>query len=132
LLWKDGPVSRHCGVLDESTELQPKEGGKTHARKGLYRCNGCREQFTVTVGTIFEDSHTPLQKWLLAIHLMCSSKKGVSALQLQRNLELGSYHTAWFMCHRIRWAMTQSPMLEKPAGVVAGAQAERQRHGRTL
>ena len=63
-------------------------------RDGLHPCRGCRAQFTVTVGTIFEDSHVPLHKWLLAIHLMCSSKKGVSALQIQRNLELGSYHTA--------------------------------------
>jgi transposase-like protein len=118
LIWPEGPVCPHCGVIGESTKLEPKEGGKTHARKGLYQCNGCREQFTVTVGTIFEDSHIPLHKWLLAFHLMCSSKKGVSALQLQRNLELGSYRTAWFMCHRIRWAMTQSPMVEKLAGVV--------------
>jgi transposase-like protein len=118
LLWPDGPVCPKCGVIGESTKLQPKEGTKTHGRKGLYQCNGCREQFTVTVGTIFEDSHIPLHKWLLAFHLMCSSKKGVSALQLQRNLELGSYRTAWFMCHRIRWAMTQSPMVEKLSGIV--------------
>jgi transposase-like protein len=112
LIWPDGPVCPKCGVIGEATKLQPKEGTKTHGRKGLYQCNGCREQFTVTVGTIFEDSHIPLHKWLLAFHLMCSSKKGISALQLQRNLELGSYRTAWFMCHRIRWAMTQTPMAE--------------------
>ena len=118
-LWPDGPVCPHCGVIGEATKLAPKEGAKTHARKGVYQCNGCRKQFTVTVGTIFEDSKIPLHKWLLAIHLMCSSKKGVSALQLQRELwgedEVtkklkGSYRTAWFMCHRVRWAMTQSPM----------------------
>lgn len=119
LLWPDGPVCAHCGVIGESTKLESKEGSST--RKGVYQCNGCRKQFTVTVGTIFEDSHIPLHKWLAAFHLMCSSKKGISALQLQRELwgeneetkkPLGSYRTAWFMCHRIRWAMTQSPMVE--------------------
>lgn len=118
LLWKDGPVCPHCGVIGEATKLEMQEGTKTHARKGVYQCNGCRKQFTVTVGTIFEDSHIPLHKWLLAIHLMCSSKKGVSTLQLQRNLELGSYRTAWFMSHRIRWAMTQAPVAELLKGVV--------------
>lgn len=119
LFWPNGPVCPHCGVIAEATKLQPKEGSKT--RKGVYQCNGCRKQFTVTVGTIFEDSHIPLHKWMAAFHLMCSSKKGISALQLQRELwgenpetkkPLGSYRTAWFMCHRIRWVMTQSPMVE--------------------
>jgi transposase-like protein len=112
LLWPDGPMCPHCGVLEEATKLDREEGSDTHGRKGLYQCNGCRKQFTVTVGTIFEDSKIALHKWLLAFHLMCSSKKGISALQLQRELELGSYRSAWFMCHRIRWAMTQSPMAE--------------------
>jgi transposase-like protein len=114
--WPEGPVCPHCGVIGESTKLQPKEGSST--RKGVYQCRSCREQYTVTVGTIFEDSHLPLHKWLLAIHLMCSSKKGISALQLQRNLELGSYRTAWFMGHRIRLAMTQEPMAAMLKGVV--------------
>jgi len=118
LLWKDGAVCPHCGVIGESTKLNKNMSFDTHGRDGLHKCNGCGKQFTITVGTIFEDSHIPLHKWLLAIHLMCSSKKGVSALQIQRNLELGSYRTAWFMCHRIRWAMTQDPMLEKLSGVV--------------
>lgn len=112
LLWPGGPMCPHCGVLEEATKLDREEGSDTHGRKGLYQCNGCRKQFTVTVGTIFEDSKIALHKWLLAFHLMCSSKKGISALQLQRELELGSYRSAWFMCHRIRWAMTQSPMAE--------------------
>jgi transposase-like protein len=112
LLWPDGPVCPHCGVIGEATKLDREEGSDTHGRTGLYQCNGCRKQFTVTVGTIFEDSKIPLHKWLMAFHLMCSSKKRVSALQLQRELELGSYRSAWFMCHRIRWAMTQSPMAE--------------------
>jgi transposase-like protein len=118
--WPDGPVCPHCGVLEESTKLDREEGSDTHGRKGLYQCNGCRKQFTVTVDTIFSDSKIPLHKWLLAFHLMCSSKKGISALQLQRELDLGSYRSAWFLCHRIRWAMTQSPMAEalKMKGVI--------------
>jgi transposase-like protein len=118
LLWPNGPVCPHCGVLEESTKLRPQEDAATHGRNGLYQCNSCRGQFTITIGTIFEDSHIPLHKWLLAIYLMCSSKKGISALQLQRNLELGSYRTAWFMAHRIRWAMTQGPMTELLKGIV--------------
>ncbi len=118
LLWPNDPVCPKCGVIEKSTKLTRKEGTKTHGRKGLYQCNGCREQFTVTVGTIFEDSKIALHKWLLAFHLMCSSKKGISAFQLQRELELGSYRTAWFMCHRIRWAMTQTRMAEKLKGIV--------------
>ena len=121
MLWPEGPVCTGCGIIGESTKLDREEGSDTHGRKGPYQCRACRKQFTVTVGTIFEDSHIPLHKWLLAIHLMCSSKKGISALQLQRELELGSYRSAWFMCHRIRWAMTQSPMseaLRKMSGVV--------------
>lgn len=131
LLWPDGPVCPHCGVIGEATALEQKEDKpaneethdkakkyKVHGRKGLYQCNGCRKQFTVTIGTIFEDSHVALHKWLLAIYLMCSSKKGISALQLQRTLELGSYRTAWFLAHRIRWAMTQGPMTELLKGIV--------------
>ncbi|MCU1303664.1 MAG: hypothetical protein JWQ87_3948 [Candidatus Sulfotelmatobacter sp.] len=116
--WPEGAVCPHCGVIGEATKLQPVTDTKTHARKGTWKCNACREQFSVTVGTIFEDSHIPLHKWLLAIHLMCSSKKGISALQLQRNLALGSYRSAWFMCHRIRWAMTQDPMAGMLSGIV--------------
>ncbi|HEY1215460.1 MAG TPA: IS1595 family transposase, partial [Bryobacteraceae bacterium] len=118
ILWKNGPVCPHCGVVENIYKLESKPDSKHQLRKGVYKCGGCRKQFTVTVGTIFEDSHIPLHKWLLAFHLMCSSKKGISALQLQRNLwgeneetgkPNGSYRTAWFMCHRIRWVMTQAP-----------------------
>lgn len=120
--WPDGPVCPHCGVIGDAYEL----AGKT-TRKGLYKCASCREPFTVTIGTIFEDSHIPLHKWLLAIHLMCSSKKGISAHQLWRNLwdvdpetgkQKGSYRTAWFMAHRIRWALGQEPAATKMAGIV--------------
>ncbi len=120
--WPDGPICPHCGVIGEAYKLN----GET-TRKGLYKCAGCRQPFTVTVGTIFEDSKIPLHKWLLAIHLMCSSKKGISAHQLWRNLwgvdpetgkQLGSYRTAWFMAHRVRWALGQEPLASKLAGIV--------------
>ena len=81
------------------------------------KCRKCRKQFSVRVGTIFEDSKISLGKWLAAIHLMCSSKKGISALQLKRNLKV-AYATAWFMCHRIRHAMTQEPLAGMLKGVV--------------
>jgi transposase-like protein len=116
--WPQGPICPHCGVVNEATKLEPRANGKTHVRKGVYQCNGCREQFTVTVGSIFEDSHIPLHKWLLAIHLMASSKKGISAHQLMRNLELKSYRSAWFMAHRIRWALTQEPIKGALGGIV--------------
>lgn len=97
--WPQGPVCPHCGVVDQATGLQ----GRAH-RPGVYQCNACREQFTVTVGTVFERSKVPLNKWLLATYLMSSSKKGISAHQIGRTLGV-TYKTAWFMCHRIREAM---------------------------
>jgi len=105
LRWPDGRTCPHCGVIgdDASTLLK----GKT-TRAGLYKCKACEKPFTATIGTVYEDSKVPLNKWLLATHLMCSSKKGISALQLQRELALGSYRTAWFMAHRIREAMTDT------------------------
>jgi transposase-like protein len=100
--WPDGnPTCPHCNGKDVT-----RLAGEA-ARPGTIQCNSCRQQFTVTVNTIMEDSHIPLSKWVLAFHLICSSKKGISALQLQRNLGLGSYRTAWFMAHRIREAMNQ-------------------------
>ena len=84
----------------------------------LWKCAACRKQFTVTIGTIFEDSHVTLDKWLLAFHLLCSSKKGMSALQIQRMLRLGSYKTAWHMLHRIRWAMAEPAFTKRLTGVV--------------
>jgi transposase-like protein len=98
--WPDGPVCPHCGVINSADPIV----GKT-ARYGLYRCCECVKQFTATVGTVYERSHIPMHKWLLATHLLCSSKKGISAHQLFRSLGFGSYRTAWFMAHRIREAM---------------------------
>lgn len=102
--WPNGPVCPHCGSV-ESTKLQ----GKAH-RAGLYKCSGCDGQFTATVNTILEDSHLPIRTWLMAFAILCSAKKGISALQLQRQLGLGSYRTAWHLCHRIRYAMTREPL----------------------
>ena len=99
--WADGRVCPHCGVIGNSTLMK----GKT-TRAGLYKCKDCRKPFTATMGTIYERSHIPLHKWLLATQLMVSSKKGISAHQLFRMLNFGSYKTAWFMAHRIREAMT--------------------------
>lgn len=97
--WPNGPVCPHCGVVAEATKLE----GRAH-RPGVYQCNACREQFTATVGTVFERSKVPLNKWLLASYLMASSKKGISAHQIHRTLGV-TYKTAWFMCHRLREAM---------------------------
>ena len=99
LLWPDGVVCPHCTSRDRSSKIS---GG----RDGLYFCNtkDCRKQFSVTVGTVFERSKLPLNKWLLATHLMSASKTGMSAHQLHRMLGI-TYKSAWFMCHRIREAM---------------------------
>ena len=121
LRWPNGPVCPRCGSV-KTYRLIPKEGSKHPGRPGLLKCGDCRKQFTVTVGTIFEDSHIPLAKWLLAIHLMCSSKKGISAHQLHRELGM-TYKSAWFMAHRVRYAMTQSPLADKLSGVVEADEA---------
>lgn len=107
--WPDGVVCPFCGVIGEAYKLKPKQESKAPVRPGVWKCGGCRKQFTVTVGTIFEDSHIPLNTWLMAIHLLCSSKKGMSAHQLHRMLGIG-YKSAWFMCHRIRYAVTQESL----------------------
>jgi transposase-like protein len=97
--------------------LKAKEGSTKPVRKGVYKCKDCRKQFTVTVGTIFEGSHIPLHKWLMAIHFLCASKKGMSSHQLHRLLGI-TYKSAWFMTHRIREAMRQEPLASKLTGTV--------------
>ena len=99
LRWPNGPECAHCGSDARISLLQ----GKSH-RPGLYFCGECRKQFSVTVGTVFERSKVPLHKWVLATHLLCSSKKGISSHQIHRTLGV-TYKTAWFMTHRIREAM---------------------------
>lgn len=112
LHWPNGAVCAHC-----KSQNVCKLNGKA-TRPGVHKCRDCRKQFTVTVGTIFEDSHIPLSKWVAAFYMMCCSKKGVSSLQLQRMLNLGSYKTAWFMTARIRWAMRQEPLRTMLKGVI--------------
>ncbi len=99
VIWANGRACPHCGVLDKSG---PLKGATT--RIGLYKCYACRKTFTVTVGTVFERSKVPLNRWLQAAYLLCASKKGFSAHQLHRVLDV-QYKTAWFMFHRLREAM---------------------------
>ncbi len=98
-LWPNGPVCPHCGGVDRLSKMRGKS-----TRIGTYKCYQCRKQFTVKVGTVFEDSHVPMRIWLQAIFLLCSSKKGISSNQLSRTLGV-TLKTAWFMSHRIREAM---------------------------
>ena len=100
--WPDGPICPHCGNCDPDNITALK--GKAH-RPGLYQCAECREQFTVTVGSVMERSKIPLNKWLLAMHFLGASKKGMSAHQIHRMLGI-TYQSAWFLAHRIREAMT--------------------------
>ena len=98
--WPEGPVCPHCG----STEVGRLEGKSTTPGTLKCKAKACRKKFTVRVGTIFESSHITLRYWVMAFHLMCASKKGISAHQLHRSIGV-TYKTAWFMCHRIRHSM---------------------------
>lgn len=120
LRWGDRKLCPHCGncAQDRIYKVSPNRAKKIRA--GLHKCAECREGFTVTVGTAMEDSHIPLHKWLLGFYIMCASKTQVSALQLQRQLDLGSYRTAWFMCHRIRFAL----MDDQPANLDGTVEAD--------
>ncbi len=108
--WPNGAVCPKCGEAERVNRLK-------NQKRRLWKCYGCRKQFTVTVGTIFESSHIPLNKWLLAFYLVCSSKKGMSAHQLHRMLDV-TYKTAWFMAHRIRMAMSDPAFEAALGGVV--------------
>ena len=109
-LWPDGPVCPHCGVLNGSTKVHGTTG-----RHGLYMCNACRSQFTVTVGTLMERSKFPLTKWLYATYLLMSSKKGMSTQQLHRTLGV-SLKSTWFLMHRIREALREGGSPFTPLG----------------
>src|ERR1051326_2471308 len=113
VLWPDGPVCPKCGLINDAHKIAANL--KKKVRYGLSRCNAkaCRAQFTVTVGTVFESSHIPVHKWLQAAFLLCSSKKGISAKQIERTLEI-TYKSAWFMMHRLREAM--APGKASPLG----------------
>ena len=112
MLWADGPVCPLCGsvgdvyVLEGVRSKASNKNPEGVVRHGLKKCRDCGTQFTVRVGAIFESSHVKLHLWLQAIHLMCSSKKGISSNQLHRTLGV-TLKTAWFMSHRIRVAMTE-------------------------
>lgn len=116
--WKDGAVCPHCGNKDESKMWKLEADKEKKIRVGLRQCAECKKQFRVTVGTIFEDSHLPLNLWIIAWYLFAGAKKGISAKQMQRHLGLGSYKTAWFLCHRIRHAMADPVFTSKLSGTV--------------
>ncbi len=112
--WPKGPVCPHCN----SKNVTRIEGKSKKTRDGVIQCNECRGQFTVTVGTIMHRSHITLRQWVQAFHSMCAHKKGVSALQLKRDLGLHSYQAAWHLAHRIRLAMREEPLASLLAGTV--------------
>lgn len=124
IIWPEGPVCPHCGVVSRAYRLTgvrskpSKKNPEGVERHGLWKCRECRKQFTVRKGTIFEESHIPMHKWLQAIHLMVSSKKGISAHQLHRVLEI-THKSAWFMAHRIRECMRDGALA--PFGGNGGA-----------
>lgn len=115
LRWPDGPFCPHCGNSDQE-KIAKIEGKKQSHRPGLYYCNDCKGQFTVTVGTVFERSKISLTKWWMAAHLLNSSKKGISAHQIHRTIGV-TYKTAWFMMHRLREAMADLT----PSGPLGGS-----------
>jgi len=125
IVWPNGPVCPKCGHKKKIYDLKgvrskpSKKNPDGIVRHGLKKCGKCRKQFTVRVGTVFESSHVPLYKWFQAMHLMCSSKKGISAHQLHRTLEI-TYQAAWFMAHRIREAMRTGD-LATPMGNKGGS-----------
>jgi transposase-like protein len=134
--WPDGPICPHCGVVGNATEMKGKS-----TRPGVYKCKDCRKQFTATVGTLYERSHIPIHKWLLATRLLCASKKGMSAHQLWRQLGFGSYRTAWFMAHRIREGMREARLPEPMGGegkfveadeTFVGGEAKNRAYAKTL
>lgn len=114
--WPNGAVCPRCDCK-EAYKIESRKASANKVRPGLYKCKACRKPFTVTVGTIFEDSHVGLGKWLMAFFLISSSKKGISAHQLHRMLEV-TYKTAWFMAHRIRYTIGQNPMQDMLNGEV--------------
>src|ERR1700724_3127978 len=115
-IWPEGPVCPHCGGIDRISKM----GGKS-TRFGVYKCYQCRQQFSVKVGTVFEDSHVPMRLWLQAMYLLCSSKKGISSNQLHRTLGV-TLKTAWFISHRIREAMRVVGV--EPMGAAASDQRQ--------
>ena len=118
IVWPNGPTCPKCGAVDRIGSLDGVKDKKGRVRHGLKKCYHCRSQFTVRVGTVFESSHIPLHKWLQAAYLLAASKKGISAHQLHRILEI-AYKSAWFMAHRLREAMASGDL--SPFGSTGGA-----------
>jgi hypothetical protein len=114
LRWPDGVCCTECGAKCISRITRHKEN--KNKRNKVYQCLVCKTQFSATSGTLFNDSHLPLNKWFMAIALICNAKKGLSAKQMQRDLDV-TYRTAWYLCHRIRKAMEEGE-LPKMTGVV--------------
>jgi transposase-like protein len=114
--WPNGVACPHCGGADPY-RLTPKKTTTTRTQIGLWKCSQCRKKFTAKVGTVLEQSHIPVSKWLMAMHLIAASKKGMSALQFQRMLGI-TYRAAWFMAHRLRHAMAEDGSLNLMSGVV--------------
>lgn len=112
--WPSDPACPHCGDMN----VTRFNGKSKKTRDGLLKCNVCRKQFTVTVGTVMQSSHITLRQWVQAFYLMCSYEEGVSALQLQRNLGLHSYQSAWHLAHRILLAMKEDPLASALQGIV--------------
>jgi transposase-like protein len=118
LRWPNGPTCPHCGNADSGRIYKVTANRTKKIRPGLYRCAECEGSFTVTINTVMEDTHLPLNKWLIAFYMMCASKTQVAALQLQRQLEIGSYRSAWHLCHRIRFALKDTFPADKLTGTV--------------
>lgn len=121
LRWPEGPICPHCKSVNRSYFLTPMNGYRTTSTgrvtyRRVWKCADCREQFSALVGTIFEDSKIPLSKWLIAIHMLCQGKNGVSAHELHRTLNI-TYKSAWFLAHRIRYAMARPPLVDQLAAV---------------
>jgi transposase-like protein len=115
--WPNGAECPLCGETATVYRMQKLAGSLKPGRPGLLRCRACKKQFTVTTGTVFEDSHIPISKWLLALYLLAASKKGMSAYQFHRTLGI-TYKSAWFMAHRLRYAMMEGPLAELMTGTV--------------
>lgn len=112
LRWPNGPVCPHCGSDKKAYRIRA-----SRQKRRLWKCAACRKPFSVLMGTIFESSHIPLNKWLAAMYLMCSSKKSISASQIQRSLGI-TYKSTWFLCHRIHEAMSKKPLKDLLKGIV--------------
>lgn len=123
--WPNGPVCPRCSSNEKI--YARTANGKTGTRQGLYKCGECLDTFTVTVGTVMEGSKIPLHKWLFAFYMLCGNKMQISTLQLQRQLELGSYRSALFLCHRIRYALKDldsTGFVGGPGGVIEAGETQ--------